>query len=553
MIKKKKYLENKEFILLKNKINLSSNTVFLPNFIDSSIKRNISKSWFNISVYKDKENNKIPTLNEDIIKINEDLENKKSEKIILNLNKEQKLILSYWFKSNDLMYNETIKFIKDNYINLKNEFNNFINTEFVIEFLKIKKDKISIETKIRNSQKKIKDLEKDIKLDNLSKERIKESLINIINTEENNLVPIKMNYEEKKVHIDIFFKNKPYYMANNKFKLNYQNIRTYYLKNIRNNIIKNCKSLKINKIISIKTHILDATIKLACSNYQSAITNFENGNIKTFRIRYWKEKRDKRVLEIEKSYFTNNSLCPSIFNKINGFFKKGNKYYPFNFNNIEGSAKLHYNKKTKEYNLYISKKVENNILNIENRSEIIGIDLGLRTFSTCLTKNETINIGDIKNSRLEYLINKKIKLKELKNNKKTRKYKKSVNKRIKGLIDELHWKSIKFLTDNYKNILIGDLSTKGIVCNNNSVLKKYNKQLAYALSFYKYRERLKYKCFINNSNYIKVNERYTSKVCSICSEFKDDLGSSKIYECKKCNSILDRDINGCRNIILKCL
>ena len=190
---------------------------------------------------------------------------------------------------------------------------------------------------------------------------------------------------------------------------------------------------------------------------------------------------------------------------------------------------------------------------MENRSELIGIDLGLRTFSTCLTKNEVINIGDIKNSRLESLINKKIKLIKFKNNKKIRKYKKSVNKRIKGLIDELHWKSIKFLTDNYKNILIGDLSTKGIVCNNNSVLKEYNKQLAYALSFYKYRERLKYKCFINNSNYIKVNERYTSKVCSICGEFKDDLGSSKIYECKNCKSILDRDVNGCRNIILKCL
>ena len=549
MIKKKKYLENKEFILLKNKINSSSNTVFLPNFNDSLIKNNNNKSWFNISIYKDGQNNKIPTLNEDIIKIDDDLENKKSEKIILNLSKEQQQILSYWFKSNDLMYNETIKFIKNNYINLKNEFNNFINTEFVIEFLKIKKDKISIETKIRNAQKKIKTLEKNEKLD----EKTKEFLINIINTEEKNLIPIKNIYEEKKINIDIFFKNKPYYMANNNFKLNYQNIRTYYLKDIRNNIIKNCKNLKIDKNISIKTHILDSTIKLACSNYQSAITNFENGNIKTFRIRYWKEKRDKRVLEIEKSYFTNNSLCPSIFNKIEGIFKKGKKYYPFNFNNIEGSAKLHYNKKTKEYNLHVTKKIENNILNMENRSELIGIDLGLRTFSTCLTKNEVINIGDIKNSRLESLINKKIKLIKFKNNKKIRKYKKSVNKRIKGLIDELHWKSIKFLTDNYKNILIGDLSTKGIVCNNNYVLKEYNKQLAYALSFYKYRERLKYKCFINNSNYIKVNERYTSKVCSICGEFKDDLGSSKIYECKNCKSILDRDVNGCRNIILKCL
>jgi IS605 OrfB family transposase len=445
------------------------------------------------------------------------------------------------------MYNETIKFIKDNYIYFKNEFDNFINTQLFIDFLEIKKNKILIETIIRNADKKIKDSDKNKKLDDITKE----SLINLINSEEKKLILIKTIYEEKKTYIDKFLKNKPYSIVKNKFKLNYQNIRTYFLKDIRDNIIKNCTNIKINKNISIKTHILDATIKLACSNYQSAITNFENGNIKTFRIRYWKKKRDKRVLEIEKSYFRNNPLCYSIFNKIKGFFRKGKKYYEFNFDDIEGSAKLHYNKKTNEYNLYVTKKVENNILELE-KSEIIGIDLGLRTFSTCLTKNEVIDIGNIKNSRLESLIKKKIRLMNFNNNKKTRKYKESVNKRIKGLIDELHWKSIKFLTDNYKTILIGDLSTKGIVCSSTSVLKKYNKELAYALSFYKYRERLKYKCLINNSNYINVNERYTSKVCSVCGEFKDNLGSSKIYKCKNCMSTLDRDVNSCRNIILKC-
>lgn len=550
MIKKKKYLENKEYILLKNNIKLLSDKVFLPKYNESILKnnKNNNKSWFNISIYKDEKNIKIPIIKENIIKIDNNLENKKSEKIILKLNNEQKEILNYWFKSNDLMYNETIKFIKNNYIYFKNEFDNFINTQLFIDFLEIKKNKILIETIIRNTDKKIKDFDKNKKLDNITKE----SLINLINSEEKKLILIKTIYEEKKIYIDKFLKNKPYSIVKNKFKLNYQNIRTYFLKDIRDNIIKNCKNLKINKNISIKTHILDATIKLACSNYQSAITNFENGNIKIFRIRYWKKKRDKRVLEIEKSYFRNNSLCYSIFNKIKGFFKKGKKYYEFNFDDIEGSAKLHYNKKTNEYNLFVTKKVETNMLELE-KSEIIGIDLGLRTFSTCLTKNEVINIGNIKNSRLESLIVQKIKLMKFNNNKKTRKYKKSVNKRIIGLIDELHWKSIKFLTDNYKTILIGDLSTKGIVCGSTSVLKEYNKQLAYALSFYKYRERLKYKCLINNCKYLMVNERYTSKVCSVCCEFKDDLGSSKIYKCKKCMSIMDRDVNGCRNIILKCL
>ena len=293
MIKKKKYLENKEYILLKNNIDLLSDKVFLPKYNDSILKNNNNKSWFNISIYKDEKNIKIPTIKENIIKIDNNLENKKSEKIILRLNNEQKEILNSWFKSNDLMYNETIKFIKDNYIYFKNEFDNFINTQLFIDFLEIKKNKILIETIIRNADKKIKDSDKNKKLDDITKE----SLINLINSEEKKLILIKTIYEEKKTYIDKFLKNKPYSIVKNKFKLNYQNIRTYFLKDIRDNIIKNCTNIKINKNISIKTHILDATIKLACSNYQSAITNFENGNIKTFRIRYWKKKRDKREIK----------------------------------------------------------------------------------------------------------------------------------------------------------------------------------------------------------------------------------------------------------------
>ena len=42
-------------------------------------------------------------------------------------------------------------------------------------------------------------------------------------------------------------------------------------------------------------------------------------------------------------------------------------------------------------------------------------------------------------------------------------------------------------------------------------------------------------------------------MCSKCGNIKHDLGINKIYECLKCNTVLDRDINGARNIyILGC-
>ena len=97
------------------------------------------------------------------------------------------------------------------------------------------------------------------------------------------------------------------------------------------------------------------------------------------------------------------------------------------------------------------------------------------------------------------------------------------------------------------------MSTKGIVCNNKSVLTKENKELAYAFSFYEFRQKLEYKCKAKKCNYTMVNEYCTSVTCSNCSKYNEFLGSSKEFNCNFCKSIFDRDVNGCRNIIIKCL
>lgn len=560
---RKKFYENKEYIHLKSNIEKFKNNIFNPDYNNSSKKIiQVNNSWFDLNIYKEENIFKIPTINEKYLKEKYEEQKIKSKKITLILNKEQQHILKAWYKSNDLMYNETLKFIKNNYLEFKNEFN---NSEIINNYISLNNKKYLLDRKIKNVLLNIKNTfkikndknktKKDKKIEILKNNKT-EKYIDILKKNiilEFELLELKKDFEKQKVNLNLFLKNKPYSISNNTFKLNYCNIRTYFLKNIKNEIINNCFSNIINKEIKIKSHILDCSIKIACSNYQSAITNFNNGNIKHFRIRYWKDKRAIKTIEIENCYFTKNSLCPSIFGSIKGYFNKGNKKLDFNFNEIKKSCKLQYNKKIKEYILFVPENIEN-IKIYDKPKNIIGIDPGLRTFMTCLTENEAIEICNLKKSRLEKLINKKIKLQ--KNNIKSKnknKLKKSVNKRIKGLVDELHWKSINFLTKNYKNILIGDLSTKGIVCNNTSFLKEYNKQLAYSLSFFKFRERLSYKCLVKNCNYIKVNEYYTSKTCSFCSNYKEDLGSNKIYNCTKCNSILDRDINGCRNIILKCL
>ena len=70
------------------------------------------------------------------------------------------------------------------------------------------------------------------------------------------------------------------------------------------------------------------------------------------------------------------------------------------------------------------------------------------------------------------------------------------------------------------------------------------------MSLYKFKERLKYKCSINNTSYMEIDESYTSKTCSKCGYYKKNLGGSKIYKCDKCALNINRDINGSRNILL---
>lgn len=132
----------------------------------------------------------------------------------------------------------------------------------------------------------------------------------------------------------------------------------------------------------------------------------------------------------------------------------------------------------------------------------------------------------------------------------TKKILKKYNMRVSNLVDDMQWKSIKYLIRRYKNILIGDMSTIGIV-SGKSKLNQLNKLYAYKLKFYQYRQRLEYKCYITRTGYAKVNERFTSKVCSWCGECKENLGGSKIYNCDKCDKVIDRDVNGCRGIFLK--
>jgi len=71
------------------------------------------------------------------------------------------------------------------------------------------------------------------------------------------------------------------------------------------------------------------------------------------------------------------------------------------------------------------------------------------------------------------------------------------------------------------------------------------------LQHYKFRERLKNKCIEYSSKFEICTEEFTSKTCTRCGQI-NEVGNSEIYNCSGCKLTIDRDINGARNIYLKC-
>ena len=120
-------------------------------------------------------------------------------------------------------------------------------------------------------------------------------------------------------------------------------------------------------------------------------------------------------------------------------------------------------------------------------------------------------------------------------------------KKIENLVNELHFKTCHFLASSYRNVMIPVFETSQMI--QQRKLGRMTKRLLGVFQFYTFKKRLIDKC--KNTNLMLVDESFTSKTCTKCGVLNEKLGSNKIFKCKDCKLIIDRDVNGARNICLK--
>jgi transposase len=114
----------------------------------------------------------------------------------------------------------------------------------------------------------------------------------------------------------------------------------------------------------------------------------------------------------------------------------------------------------------------------------------------------------------------------------------------------MHYKSVKYLCNNFKAILLGKLSTKSCIANKTSKLNNVAKKDLINLSHYSFRQLLLSKGEVTNTDIQVVNESNTSRKCLKC-DLINTSNSSKQFNCSRCNFSADRDIHSGFNIFTK--
>jgi transposase len=282
--------------------------------------------------------------------------------------------------------------------------------------------------------------------------------------------------------------------------------------------------------------------------YKSAISNLKAKNIKSFDIKNLDLSRNRKNLVLEPNTFSKvlNGFCVKQLGEMNSDVVLKDR--------INKNSILQYNANKNTFYI-ISPTIETLKFN-KYRTKKCGIDIGVRTFLTTYSENECLEIGKELIPTIDKYLKKNDKLKSDLDTKKITKtkFKKAYEKKrekMENRITDMHKKVANLLFNKYDAINIGNVSIKNMVSNIKGNIREITKRRLMILKHYKFREYLKLQSIKWKVDVNEVSEYKTTMICHNCKNEKRDIGSNKIYECKKCKIKMDRDINASINIYNK--
>ena len=418
-------------------------------------------------------------------------------KVRLLLTEKQELIVKNWFDTGNYVYNRTVEEIEVR--------------KHSINFQSLRDKLVTYETRKNNQEY------------SLLSEKIKE--IDVL---------IKDNNNESEIHL----------LQIARMDLKKQQ------NSLERSINPNIKLWELETPKEIRANVVNDVVKA----YKTAFTNLKRGNIKYFKMKYRKKQDAPKSFMLQPNQITlvpeqgYLKLMPSSLGKDDCMFKIGERDSQ-NLSNIkiENSCRL-----VKEYNRYfIYIPIAIDILVKSENMRYCGVDAGLTDFMSIFSNEKTCkhtaNMVLLKKLTAKIFV---LKSKRLRKGKRRRK--KAFAKREQkksNIVDEIHWKSINYLIENYDIIFYGDIKSHDIV--KKGKFKFINLSFN-TLKFYKYKCRLLYKAHTNGKTIVLVNESYTTKCCSSCGSLSTPR-DSKIYVCSNtnCGKKFERDDNSGKDMIIK--
>jgi len=285
----------------------------------------------------------------------------------------------------------------------------------------------------------------------------------------------------------------------------------------------------------------------AVSNYKAMLTNHKNGNIKHFKLsnmhstqivhfsdKNAKLRDDHLCIRNMKLRIRPRDLPWLVAVGINqqvSIKKYNHKYYlvvPFKRRSLDNGKK-----------------------------GICAIDPGNRTFATYYSPDE---IGKLGVNMIEKVRKINAKIDYLRSVKDTAKLvsrtRYGLKRRIEKLsnsitrfVDYAQWKFANYLTKNFRLVFVPRLA--GVVGRANHTVNRETRNLRHS----EFIAKLLHLGNVYGCKIIETKEYYTTKTCSRCGIRNDNVGSSKVFSCvnDNCKFIMDRDINGAKNIWLRSL
>src|SRR3989304_3644135 len=282
---------------------------------------------------------------------------------------------------------------------------------------------------------------------------------------------------------------------------------------------------------------LDGEIKM----YNYVVALFKN-----YILNYIKQTVETKIIVIEKQYFCINNN--SFYSSYLGDYIES---YGFKLNEVDADCTLHYDVGKKVFMLLVPIKFKSDAdADIVINKKTLVIDAGVRTFITGISDDHILEMGNNLKKTLTPLFNE---IDAINNSDMPARVKKKkttiLYNRIKNLVTDMHWKAINYLVKTYGIIVVGDWRTQSCCSNKNTKIDAMTKRIMNKLSFYKFLQKLKYKCEVHRVSLYIIPEHFTSQMCSNCGA-KNNVGGSKTYDCENCMFKIDRDVNSCRNLYM---